>query len=133
MSDGEPDLLATTDATVWATQWCRIARQIEAADDGRKVIDEGWMVGWFANAMGAQERADRTSVTTDPDHEGIDPVTDDDPQPDLVIGYQLEGDEVIVDLQLPTFQELSLVTQLGMLDYARHQLWWLADQDHNDG
>ena len=44
-------LYATTDAMVWAEEWCRIAREIEAADDGRRVVDEGWMVGWFANAM----------------------------------------------------------------------------------
>lgn len=40
-----------TDAMRWAEEWCRIAREIEADDDGRTVIDEGWMVGWFANAM----------------------------------------------------------------------------------
>lgn len=43
----------TTDAQVWAREWCRIAREIEAADDGREVIDEGWMIGWFANAIEA--------------------------------------------------------------------------------
>lgn len=43
-------LHGTTDAMVWATEWCRIAREIEASEDG-ELIDEGWMVGWFANAM----------------------------------------------------------------------------------
>lgn len=47
----ERRLYSTDDAMVWAEEWCKIARQIEAADDGRKVIDEGWMVTWFANAM----------------------------------------------------------------------------------
>ena len=42
-----------TDAMRWAEEWCRIAREIGAADDGRTVIDEGWMVSWFANAMQA--------------------------------------------------------------------------------
>lgn len=50
-------LYGTTDAMVWAEEWCKIAREIEAADDGREVIDEGWMVGWFANAFAAAERA----------------------------------------------------------------------------
>lgn len=45
------DVLQTTDAAVWAEEWCRIARDIEASDDGRQVIDEGWMIGWFANAI----------------------------------------------------------------------------------
>ena len=44
-------LYATTNASVWAAEWCRIAREIEAADDDRQVIDDGWMIGWFANAM----------------------------------------------------------------------------------
>lgn len=42
-------LLVTTDAMVWAQEWCRIARDLEA--EGKSLIDEGWMVGWFANAM----------------------------------------------------------------------------------
>lgn len=44
-------LYSTTDAMIWAKEWCRIAREIQAANDGRQVIDEGWMVSWFANAM----------------------------------------------------------------------------------
>ena len=44
-------LYATTDAAVWAKEWCKIARKIAAADDDREVIDEGWMITWFANAM----------------------------------------------------------------------------------
>lgn len=42
-------LHGTTDAMVWAQEWCRIAREIEVG--GGSAIDEGWMVGWFANAM----------------------------------------------------------------------------------
>ena len=47
----EIDLHSTTDARVWAQEWCRIARDIEATDDDRRVIDEGWMIAWFANAI----------------------------------------------------------------------------------
>lgn len=46
-------LLSTTDAMVWAEEWCRTAAEIQ--DAGGEIIDEGWMVGWFANAMGTQE------------------------------------------------------------------------------
>ena len=42
---------ASFDASVWADEWCRIASEIEAAKDGRKVIDDGWMISWFANAL----------------------------------------------------------------------------------
>lgn len=44
------DLLATTDAAVWAREFCRIARNL-----GHEGIDEGWTITWFANAMAAQE------------------------------------------------------------------------------
>jgi hypothetical protein len=44
-------LYSTTDAQVWAQEWCRIAREIEADPERGPVIDEGWMIGWFANAM----------------------------------------------------------------------------------
>lgn len=46
----------TTDAMVWAHEWCRIAREIEQSDDDRQVIDEGWMVSWFASAIAAGEK-----------------------------------------------------------------------------
>lgn len=62
-------LYASTDAQVWAAEWCNIAREISGADDGRQVIDEGWMVGWFANAMetarAAGYREGRDGVLTD--------------------------------------------------------------------
>lgn len=49
MTDQEPTakLHATTDASVWATEWCRVA----GANFGEHAIDEGWMIGWFANAI----------------------------------------------------------------------------------
>lgn len=46
-------LHGTTDAMVWVQEWCRIAREVEAR--GESLIDEGWMVGWFGNAMGVAE------------------------------------------------------------------------------
>ena len=44
------DLLDTTDAAIWAREFCRIASNL-----GHEGIDEGWMVTWFASAMAAQE------------------------------------------------------------------------------
>lgn len=44
-------LYATDDAKVWAEEWCKTATSIEAEGAGGSVIDEGWMIGWFANAM----------------------------------------------------------------------------------
>ena len=38
-------------ARIWAAEWVRIAREIEAANDGRQVIDESWMIAWFANSI----------------------------------------------------------------------------------
>lgn len=53
-------LHATTDAAVWAHEWCTIARQIR--DRGDDVIDEGWMIGWFANAIEIGRAAGRAST-----------------------------------------------------------------------
>lgn len=55
MSDETGKLLhSTTDARVWASEWCRIAENLDGERclvvDSR-VIDEGWMTGWFANAI----------------------------------------------------------------------------------
>jgi hypothetical protein len=60
-------LLETTDAMVWAEEFCRIFHGcvitnspgllIESPlDDGPSEVDEGTMVGWFANAMAVAER-----------------------------------------------------------------------------
>lgn len=45
----EHELLSTTDAKVWAQEFMRLF------GDRREDIDEGLMIGWFANAMAAQE------------------------------------------------------------------------------
>jgi hypothetical protein len=44
----EPELLAALgdDASKWATAWCQTAKKL-----GHGEIDEGWMIGWFANAI----------------------------------------------------------------------------------
>lgn len=57
----EPDLWrasefldrAGTDARLWAQEWLRIYHTIDRRD-----VDEGWMIGWFANAFAAQEARD---------------------------------------------------------------------------
>lgn len=50
-----------TDGAKWAAEWHRTARRIltgrgmtaNGADDTLSVLDEGWMIGWFANAIEA--------------------------------------------------------------------------------
>ena len=42
-------LIGNTDASVWADEWCDIATELR--DGGTEIIDWGWMIGWFANAI----------------------------------------------------------------------------------
>ena len=42
-------LHSTDDAQVWAEEWCKSAIQLTA--EGKSLIDEGWMISWFANAI----------------------------------------------------------------------------------
>jgi hypothetical protein len=49
----EHELLQTNDAAVWARAFMRVV----LAKDTPSVIDEGFMIGWFANAMEAQRLA----------------------------------------------------------------------------
>lgn len=59
----EIDLHQTMDAAIWAKEFCRIADNL-----GHKNIDEGWMVGWFANAiMVGYDRGRGVSPTILPD------------------------------------------------------------------
>ena len=45
-------LYATDDAMVWAEEWVATAAQIVAREgDWMALLDAGWMVSWFANAM----------------------------------------------------------------------------------
>lgn len=83
----EPDLLAamlhgTVNAGIWAREWCRVAREIlgrqgmgpEAlavlpapvsfAFDA--LIDEGWMLGWFANAIETARSLSATVIAQPP-------------------------------------------------------------------
>jgi lipopolysaccharide biosynthesis regulator YciM len=53
-------LLATTDAMVWAEEWCASATKIVA--EGRSLIDPGWMVTWFANAIETARSAERDRI-----------------------------------------------------------------------
>ena len=46
------DLYGTTDAMAWAEVFCRMV-----TEKPEIATDPGTMVGWFANAMGAQEAA----------------------------------------------------------------------------
>lgn len=45
----ERELLATTDAQVWARRFMETQRAASA--EGRTIVDEGTMIGWFANAI----------------------------------------------------------------------------------
>jgi hypothetical protein len=54
-------LLETTDAMVWAEEFCRIfdgydIRKEELEGRTTPCVDPGTMVGWFANAMAVAER-----------------------------------------------------------------------------
>lgn len=40
------ELLSTTDVTVWAKHFAATAKTLYDVD-----MDEGWLIGWFANAM----------------------------------------------------------------------------------
>lgn len=50
-TDGETLAEMGIDAQKWAQEWCRVATEILGSCDEREVIDEGWMIGWFANAI----------------------------------------------------------------------------------
>lgn len=58
-------LMSTTNAMVWAEEFCRIFDSYvivnapgfqSPLDDGPSEVDPGTMVGWFANAMAVAER-----------------------------------------------------------------------------
>jgi len=51
----ETELLETNDAMLWATEFCNTKKKMGWTLED---IDEGLMVGWFANAMFAQEKKD---------------------------------------------------------------------------
>jgi hypothetical protein len=61
-------LTETTDAMVWATEFCRIFKGFVIfpveANVGGNTVDEGTMVGWFANAMQTALDLDGPQVVT---------------------------------------------------------------------
>lgn len=57
--------LPSFDAQDWAKAFCKVANDLGYRDPDGKPIDEGWMVGWFANALirGYDEAASSQSST----------------------------------------------------------------------
>jgi hypothetical protein len=43
--------LPSFDAQDWAQAFCKIADKLGFKDNAGNPIDEGWMIGWFANAL----------------------------------------------------------------------------------
>jgi hypothetical protein len=64
------ELLATTDARVWAAGFRETALSLGYSD-----MDEGWLISWFANAMCAQMDADarRNATASTPASPGTAP------------------------------------------------------------
>jgi hypothetical protein len=58
--------LPSFDAVDWAKAFCKIATNLGYKDAEGQPVDEGWMVGWFANALmrGYDEYAKRQARTT---------------------------------------------------------------------
>jgi hypothetical protein len=67
MNDGELLKYMGTDGRKWAEEFCKIAR------DKGHVLDEGWMIGWFANAIeaGRDARRGAPGVLELPDGSGV--------------------------------------------------------------
>jgi len=57
----ETELLDTTDARVWADEFNKIAVKLSYPK-----MDDGWLIGWFASAMFAQEMAIMRKLNKDP-------------------------------------------------------------------
>jgi hypothetical protein len=63
-------LHATTDVTVWAHEWVATAALMVAQSNGDPLVllDEGWMIGWFANyaqAVNDQLHIDRARAAVE--------------------------------------------------------------------
>jgi hypothetical protein len=58
--------LPSFDAVDWAKAFCKIATNLGYRDAEGQPVDEGWMVGWFANALmrGYDEYAKRQARAT---------------------------------------------------------------------
>lgn len=64
--DGKIDdgvLRSTNDAKVWAEAFLAVIKKnhpsFAASSQFNEILDEGWLIGWFANAMAAQEFKDQ--------------------------------------------------------------------------
>lgn len=56
-------LHSTTDARVWAQEWIKTARLVGVRNQTfAALLDEGWMIGWFANAIEVGRDAGRREV-----------------------------------------------------------------------
>ncbi len=94
------DLHATTDAQVWAKAWCETATI--AVGEGRSLIDEGWMIGWFANAIEAGRTAGQQLEMTKQDnidlHLALERANrvNDELRADLEKARELPGDLAVV-------------------------------------
>ena len=55
---GESSFIESADGMVWAEAFCAHV----GASPGADPTDPGWLVGWFANAMAAAERAGRAEA-----------------------------------------------------------------------
>lgn len=43
--------LPSFDARDWAAAFCKVANELGLKDDDGNPVDEGWMIGWFSNAL----------------------------------------------------------------------------------
>jgi hypothetical protein len=61
--------LTSFDAQDWAKAFCKIANEHGFKDAKSEPVDEGWMIGWFANALmrGWDEQGARSSKALDLD------------------------------------------------------------------
>ena len=62
MPNAEQGLMGTTDAMVWAEEFCRIfdgSTVMREGPDGRRIVNEGTMVAWLANAIEVGRNAGR--------------------------------------------------------------------------
>lgn len=68
-SESSSDFLrrAGTDAAIWAAEFNKIAAQL-----GYSRMDEGWLIGWFANAIEAGRSAGiQYQQVADPTHRQV--------------------------------------------------------------
>ena len=93
----EHTLMNTNDAMVWAEEFCRIfnGRLIITKDKPYGIgpgVDEGMMVGWFANAMGVGEMfyRQRRVVTAQSNEDGTVTLLGDLPDEVLISRELLE-------------------------------------------